>query len=178
MGTVNIIDSKTYGLSPANENFNLVKIGTPISAKLIVEFTESFGYSLKECFLNGFRFKAQSGSRLEADVKTMLQNGDNKLTINFDALQMFGVPLGQTTISAYIEYQGAAIQELPSITQAKNDFFKSVSKNIPTVIAIVFGVAAIAVSFGYVSSRLPSFGNINVKKRRWKRYRFDLKNKL
>jgi len=164
MPLVHIIESETKGLSPLDKNFSLVKIGSFSFAKLTVNFTESWGYKLQKAFLNGVELKAQTGSQLTADVKNYLKNGDNKLTVSFDALQVFGQPLGQATISAYLEYDGASVIEVPSLKQAGNDIGKLISDNVGKIIVLAVAGAAAAVGIGYTMSRLPNFGGINVSK--------------
>ena len=155
-----IFDAETFGLSPANKNFNIVKVGTPTSAKLVITFTTSFGYALKEAFFNGVKLPRKSESSLEAEVRSILNNGENKLVVSFDALQVFGVPLGQTTISAYIEYVGASIAEIPSIKQGTNDLVTTIREHAPTVVALAFAAAAIFVSVGYISKKAPSYNQL------------------
>lgn len=164
MGTIHIIESETKGLSPLDKNFQIVKVGNFSTAKLTVNFTESWGYKLQKAFLNGVELKAQTGSLLTADVKNYLKSGDNKLSVIFDALQVFGQPLGQATISAYVEYSGASVVEVPSVKQAGNDIGKIISDNVGKIILITIAGAAAAVGIGYTMSRLPNFGGIDVKK--------------
>ena len=124
MPRVNIIDAESFGLSPVEKIFNILKAGTPNFAELNIQFVESWGYSLKEAFLNGSRIPAQSGSSLKVNVIPYLKNGENKLVVVFDALQIFGQPLGQAQISASITYTGASIQEIPSPSQIFDDLGK------------------------------------------------------
>ena len=163
MPKVIIIDAEKYGLSPAEKKFNILKSGTPTTADLEIQFTESLGYGLVEAFLNGVRIPAQNASSLKAPVQHILQNGENKLVVIFNALQIFGTPLGQTTISASVTYAGASIVELPSTSQTLDDLGTKISKNIPTVIAITVAGAIAFASLAFVSSRLPSFGSIQAK---------------
>lgn len=163
MPTVIIFDSERFGLSPAEKKFTLVKSGMPTTGKLTIEFTESFGYGLVEAFLNGVRFKAQSSTRLDADVKHLLKNGENKLTVIFNALQIFGTPLGQATISAFVTYEGASIIEIPSASQGLDSLASAISKNAPTVVAIIIAGAIALGSIAFISSRLPNLGGIKVK---------------
>lgn len=163
MPKIIIIDAERFGLSPAEKKFNLLKSGIPTTADLDIEFTESFGFGLVEAFLNGVRLKAQSSRNLKAPVQHILQNGENKLVVIFNALQIFGTPLGQTTISASITFSGASIIELPSINQKFDDISTSISKNVPTVVAIMIAGTIAIMSIAFISSRLPSFGGIKVK---------------
>ena len=163
MPIVLILDAENFGLSPAEKKFNLVINGMPTTAKLEIEFTESFGFGLVEAFLNGVRFKAQSSTRLTADVQHLLKTGENKLSVIFNALQIFGNPLGQTTISARITYQGASIVEIPSVSQGLDSVVKSLSKNAPTFIAIIIAGAIALGSVAFISSRVPSLGSIKIK---------------
>ena len=162
MTTINIIDAESYGLSPAVKTFNVLKVGNPNFAELNVSFVESFGYGLKEAFLNGARLPAQNSTNLKANVIPHLKNGENKLVVIFEHLQIFGQPLGNTQISASLTITGASVKEIPSPTQFFDDVGDSISKNTPTIIGIglliVIGLSALA----FTSSRLPSFGNIKV----------------
>ena len=148
MPKVNIIDAESFGLSPAEKTFNILKSGTPDFAELNIQFVESFGYGLKEAFLNGVRLPAQNGSSLKASMIPFLKNGENKLIAVFNALQLFGQPLGQAQISASITYTGASIQEIPSPSQALDDLGNKIKKHIPTIVALVIagavGLSAVA----------------------------------
>jgi len=162
MGTVLIFDAETFGLSPAKKTFSILKIGTFDSARLTIEFTESFGYGLKEAFLNGIRLPAQSSSSLIADVKNFLKQGENKLVVEFNHIQIAGIPLGQTTISARIVTAGGSIQEIPSTTQFLDEIGNFFSKNVNNV-AIILVTGAVALgSLAYISTRLPNFGGIKI----------------
>lgn len=162
MTTVNIIDAESFGLSPAEKTFNILKVGTPLFAELNIQFVESFGYALKEAFLNGARLKAQSGSSLKANVIPYLKNGENKLVVVFDALQIFGQPLGNAQISATITLTGATVTEIPSPTQFFDDLGNKISQHIPAIIGITIAIAVGLSAIAFTSSRLPSLGGIKV----------------
>lgn len=176
MPKVIIIDAERYGLSPAEKKFQIIKSGMPTTADLDIQFTESLGYGLVEAFLNGVRLKAQSSSSLKAPVQHILQNGENKLVVIFNALQLFGTPLGQTTISASITYAGASILEIPSASQKIDDITSAISKNAPTVVAIIIAGAIALGSLAFISSRVPSFGSIRIKTPNTKRVSSSLNN--
>lgn len=168
MPSVNIIDGETFRLSPAEKTFNVIKIGNPSFAELNIQFVESFGYALKEAFLNGARLPAQSGSSLQANVIPFLKNGSNKLVVIFDALQIFGQPLGQAQISASITITGATIQEIPSPTQFFDDLGNTIKQHVPTIIALTIAVAIALSAVAFTSSRLPNFGGIKVSNKNLK----------
>ena len=162
MPRVNIIDAESFGLSPAEKTFNILKSGTPDFAELNIQFVESFGYALKEAFLNGVRLTAQSGLSLKANVIPFLKNGENKLVVIFDALQIFGYPLGQAQISASITYTGASILEVPSPSQALDDIGSKIKQSATIIIGLIIAVAVGLSALAFTSSRLPSFGGIKV----------------
>lgn len=162
MPRINIIDAESYGLSPAEKTFNVLKLGTPDFAELNISFVESFGYGLKEAFLNGIRLPAQSSSSLKAGVIPFLKNGENKLVVIFDHLQIFGQPLGQAQISASITYTGASIQEIPSPSQAFDDIGNKILQSAPIIIGLIIAGAVALSALAFTSSRLPNLGGIKV----------------
>lgn len=162
MPKVNIIDAESYGLSPAEKTFNVLKVGTPDFAELNIQFVESFGYGLKEAFLNGARLPAQSGSSLKANVIPFLKNGENKLVVIFNHLQLFGVPLGNAQISASITYTGASIQEIPSPSQVLDDLGNKIKQSAPIIIGLIIAGTVAISALAFTSSRLPNFGGIKV----------------
>lgn len=157
-----LVDSEKFGLSPVERNFTINWAGKFSSAILDVEFQESFGYGLTEVYLNGARFVPQSSSHFSKDVKDLLKQGDNKITIVFNALQVFGQPLGAAQITAYIDYFGASVLKTPSLNQFVKDVENTLSKSTGKVILIIAGFAVAAASLAYIASRLPSAGNVKL----------------
>ena len=157
-----IIDSQTFKLSPVEQNFDINWIGNLSYANLHIDFETSFGYGLSDAYINGTKLSIKDPSQLDADVRYLLKQGGNKLTIDFAALQLLGFALGQTIITAYIDYFGASVIKLPSLTQEVKNITSDIKGNLGTAIVIIFGVAALAVSVAYISSRLPSASNLKI----------------
>lgn len=157
-----LINSEKFGLSPVERSFDINWIGNLSYANLVVDFQESFGYGLTKVYVNGTEFDATSPRHLEHDVRFLLLQGGNKITVVFNALQVFGQALGAAQITAYVDYFGATVIKFPSITQGLRTLGQDIQKNTGTAIVIIAGVAIALGSLAYVMSRLPSGGNIKL----------------
>jgi len=157
-----IINSEKFGLSPAEKQFALHWVGNISEAKLNVDFQTSFGYGLTDIIVNGTRFQPDSDSHFSRDIKDLLLQGNNKVTIIFNALQVFGQPLGAAQVTAYLDYFGGTVIGTPSVQQTITDIENTLSKNFTKVLVGIIGVAVVVSSLAYVSSRLPSAGKVDV----------------
>lgn len=157
-----IIDSQKYGISPAMETFDVTWIGNLSYANLHVDFSQSFGYGLSDAILNGTKLPITNAGVLDADVRFLLNQGSNKLTVDFADLQLLGQPLGSTIITAYIDYYGASVLKIPSVNQELTNLVNDVKSNIPLALTVIIGGAIALASIAYVASRLPSAGDIKI----------------
>jgi hypothetical protein len=155
-----IFNGDSYGLSPAAKNFTINWVGSFNSAVLEIDFGTSFGYGLTGAILNGVTLHPKNDGLLKEDVKDLLKQGDNKLTVTFNAVQLFGTPLGQAVITGYIDYFGASVLQTPSVQQAIRTLEIDIKKNLTTVLVGIFGFAVIVGSLAYLSSRLPNAGHL------------------
>jgi len=157
-----IIDAEKFALSPIEKNFDITWIGNLSYANLHIDFEESFGYGLTDAYLNDTKLEKKSPSSLDADVRFLLKQGGNKLTIDFAALQFLGQALGQTIITAYIDYYGASVLKFASVTQFFRTLGQDVSKNTSTVLVIIIGGAVALGALAFIFSRLPSASNLKI----------------
>lgn len=162
MTRIVIFDNEAFGLSPANKSFNINWVGKFSSAILTVNFGTSFGYGLTSATLNGVSIPPQNDGLITQDVSQMLVQGENKLGINFNDLQILGKPLGQAVISAYIDYFGASVLQTPSVNQFLTNIGTDIKNNLVTTVVIILGGAVALGSIAYISSRLPSAGNVKL----------------
>lgn len=157
-----IINSEKFGLSPAEKQFAIHWVGNISQALLNIDMQTSFGYGLTSIIINGTTFKPDSDSHFSKDVKDLLRQGDNKVTVIFNALQIFGQPLGSAQITATLDYFGGTVIGTPSVQQAITDIENTLTKNFTKVLIGIIGVAVVVSSLAYVSSRLPNAGKVNV----------------
>ncbi|MHB8545647.1 MAG: hypothetical protein ACYDAJ_02645 [Nitrosotalea sp.] len=157
-----IINSEKFGLSPAEKQFAIHWVGNISQATLTVDMQTSFGYGLTSIIINGTTFKPDSDSHFSKDVKDLLLQGNNKVTVIFNALQIFGQPLGSAQITATLDYFGGTVIGTPSVQQAITDIENTLTKNFTKVLIGIIGVAVVVSSLAYVSSRLPNAGKVNV----------------
>ena len=164
MTNVVIIDGEKYGLSPAEKDFNVNVFGSIESAVLTVNFGTSFGYGLTGVILNGTKLVPKNDSLYTGDVAPLLKQGGNHITIEFNAVQFLGYPLGSAVISANLLIEGGVVVTLPSISQKIKDVENWVSANKTTFVVLsVVGMVG-AVSLAFLASRLPSFGGVKVNR--------------
>lgn len=157
-----IINSEKFGLSPAEKQFSIHFVGNLSSAMLNVSMQTSFGYGLSSIIFNGTTFKPDSDSSFTKDVKDLLRQGNNKLTVIFNAVQVFGYALGQTQITATLDYFGGTVIGTPSVQQAIADVENLFSKNFGKVLLGIAGFAVVAGSLAFIASRLPSAGKVDI----------------
>jgi hypothetical protein len=157
-----IINSEKFGLSPAEKQFAIHWAGNISQATLNVDMQTSFGYGLTSIIINGTTFKPDSDSHFSKDVKDLLLQGNNKVTVIFNALQIFGQPLGSAQITATLDYFGGTVIGTPSVQQLITDVENTISKSFTKVLIGIIGVAVVVSSLAYVSSRLPNAGKVNV----------------
>ncbi|MGI0058546.1 MAG: hypothetical protein ACREBJ_02160 [Nitrosotalea sp.] len=157
-----IINSEKFGLSPAEKQFAIHWLGNLSQAILNIDMQTSFGYGLTSVIINGTTFKPDSDSHFSKDVKDLLLQGNNKVTVIFNALQVLGYPLGQTQITATLDYYGGTVIGTPSVQQAIANVENTLSKNFGKVLLGIAGFAIIAGSLAFISSRLPNAGKVDV----------------
>jgi hypothetical protein len=158
-----LINSEKFGLSPVERSFDINWIGNLSYANLVVDFSTSIGYGLDKVYVNGTEFDASvNPAHFEHDVRFLLLQGSNKVTVVFNALQLLGVALGAAQITAYVDYFGATVIKFPSLTQGLRTLATDIQKNTGTAIVIIAGVAIALGSIAYVMSRLPSGANIKL----------------
>lgn len=158
-----IIDSVKYGLSPAEKEFAIHWVGTLSSFTLNVDFQQSFGYGLTSIIFNGQTFQPDNSGSFSKDVTGLLLQGNNKVTVIFNALQAFGVPLGAAQVTVYADYFGGTVIGTPSVQQFITDVENGIKNNFTKVIIGIIGFAVVTGSLAFVASRLPNAGKVNIE---------------
>ena len=149
------------GASPAQSKQTVNWIGNLRNAVLTVNFLGKFGWELKSVRLNRkeytsarYRVTKDNPNLIVVDVKDALINGDNVLTVIYDA--PFTGHLGdRTTLTASLALTvDGIVSNIPSLDNLGEQLDKRLANATVPTIAILAIIAAIAIAVAIIVAKL------------------------